>query len=410
MNVRLQQECLYLRVTKVYGVVVSEVSGISLIFVIFSGAAILCTLAIYTRQSLLVAYMVLGAVLGPWGLKLVPNANVVAQVGDIGIIFLLFLLGLHLQPQNLLQLFRKTLLLTIVSSIVFAAIGYGIGLAFNYTHGESLIIGSAMMFSSTIIALKLLPTTVLHHKHKGEVMISISLLQDVLAIIVLILLTDAKGGSISMSEIIRVFIAFPVLAIMAMIFVRYVLIKLLAKFDTVQEYIWILSIGWCLLVAEIAHKVGLSAEVGAFIAGVALAEHPIAQYIADSLKPLRDLFLVLFFFAVGAHFNPNYFSVVIIPALILATCVLILKPLIYRFLLVREGESKSVAWEIGVRLGQASEFSLLVAYLAGHSALIQEKTSFLIQAATIITFIVSCYWVVLKYPTPMATSAKLRQN
>lgn len=388
----------------------NDVSGINLMFVIFSSAAVLCTVAIYTRQSLLVAYMVLGAVLGPWGLKLVPNASAVAQVGDIGIIFLLFLLGLHLQPKNLLQLFRKTLLLTIVSSIVFAAIGYGIGVAFHYTHGESLIIGSAMMFSSTIIALKLLPTTVLHHKQTGEVMISIALLQDVLAIIVLILLTDANDGSISMREVIRVFIAFPVVAIMAMLFVRYVLIKLLAKFDTVQEYIWILSIGWCLLVAEIAHNVGLSAEVGAFIAGVALAEHPIAQYIAESLKPLRDLFLVLFFFAVGAHFNPHYFSIVIIPALILATCVLVLKPLIYRFLLVREGESTSVAWEIGVRLGQASEFSLLVAYLAGHNALIGEKTSFLIQAATIITFIVSCYWVVLKYPTPMATSAKLRQH
>ena len=385
-------------------------SGIGLIFVIFSGAAILCTLAIYTRQSLLVAYMALGALLGPWGLKLVPNATLVAQVGDIGIIFLLFLLGLHLQPKNLMQLFRKTLVLTIVSSIVFAALGYGVGIAFHYSQSESLIIGSAMMFSSTIIALKLLPTTVLHHKHTGEVIISISLLQDVLAIIVLILLADAKEGGISGREIIRVFIALPVVAGMAIIFVRYVLLRLLAKFDTMQEYIWILSIGWCLLVAEIAYKVGLSAEVGAFIAGVALAEHPIAQYIAESLKPLRDLFLVLFFFAVGAHFNPHYFMPVIFPALILAISVLVLKPLIYRFLLVREGESKSVAWEVGVRLGQASEFSLLVAYLAGHSDLIQEKTSFLIQGVTIITFIVSCYWVVLKYPTPLATSAKLRQH
>ncbi len=382
-------------------------SIIFIAFVIFFGAAVLCTVAIYTRQSLLVAYILLGILLGPWGLRLVQNPHLVAEVGDIGIIFLLFLLGLHLQPKNLLLLLRKTVLLTAVSSVIFAIIGYGVGIAFRYTQLESVVIGAAMMFSSTIIGLKLLPTTILHHRHTGEVMISILLLQDLLAIMVLLLFA-AQG--VDWQQVGILLISLPLMVIGSMLFVHFILLKLLQKFDTVQEYIWIVAIAWCLLLAELAHLVGLSTEVGAFIAGVSMAENPISQYIAESLKPLRDLFLVIFFFSVGAHFNPHYFIGVIGPALILAAGVLLLKPLIYRFLLVWEGESKHVSWEVGVRLGQASEFSLLIAYLVASNPLISLKTSFLIQAATIVTFIVSSYWVVLKYPGPLATSAKLRQD
>lgn len=385
-------------------------STVFLIFVIFFGAAILGTIAMYTRQSLLVAYMILGAVLGPFGLAIIPKIQVVSDVGEIGIIFLLFLLGLHLQPKNLLLLFRKTVLLTVASSIIFAIVGYVIGVSFHYTQPESLILGGAMMFSSTIIGLKLLPTTILHHKHTGEVMISILLLQDVLAIIVLLLLKGGQAGHFEFSELGLVAISLPAMFIVSTLFVRFVLLKLLARFDTMQEYVWVVSIGWCLLLVQVSYWLHLSAEVGAFIAGVSLAEHPISQYIAESLKPLRDLFLVAFFFSVGAYFNTAYLPAVIVPAILLALGALILKPLIYRFLLVREGESKSVSWEVGVRLGQASEFSLLVAYLAGNHSMISDKMSFLIQASTIITFVVSSYWVVWKYPTPMATSAKLRQD
>ena len=138
------------------------------IFLIFFGAACLSTIALYTRQSLLVAYMILGVVLGPWGLRWVSDSVLVEKTGEIGIIFLLFLLGLNLQPQNLFQMFRKTTWVAIISSLVFAAVGFGVSDYFNYTITESLIVGAAMMFSSTIIGLKLLPTTILHHQRPPQ--------------------------------------------------------------------------------------------------------------------------------------------------------------------------------------------------------------------------------------------------
>jgi Kef-type K+ transport system membrane component KefB len=380
------------------------------VFLIFFGAAVLSTLVLYTRQSLLVAYILLGAILGPWGLKWVSNLAIIEQVGDVGILFLLFLLGLHLQPQNLLHMLRKVTWVALISSALLVLVAYAVCRAFGFSSLDSWVIGAAFMFSSTIIGLKLLPTTILHHQHTGEVMISVLLMQDLIAIIVLILLNGAEGQGLSLKTFIGVALALPALCIFAFIVEKYLLVRLLARFDRTQEYIFLLSIGWCLGLSQLAKFIGLSEDIGAFVAGVALAASPISLYIAESLKPLRDFFLVMFFFSVGASFNLGTLSSVILPAITLAALMLVFKPLLYQFLLIKAGENKEVSKEVGVRLGQASEFSLLVASIALSSTLISNKAVYLIQAATILTFVVSSYLVVMLYPTPISHSDKMRRD
>lgn len=381
------------------------------IFLIFAGASVLATFVLWTRQSLLVAYILLGAVLGPWGAGLVSDVTVVQQVGDMGIVFLLFLLGLHLQPQNLLHMLKKITWIALLTSLLFASIAYLVGCWFGLSHKESMVIGAAMMFSSTIIGLKLLPTTILHHQHTGEVMISVLLMQDLIAIIVLILLNGAKEASgLTIDDMLLVGVALPSLIIFAFLFERYVLVPLLAKFDRTQEYVFLVSIGWCLGLSVLGANVGLSEDIGAFVAGVALASSPISLYIAEALKPLRDFFLVMFFFSVGATFNFGYGAQVLIPALILSALMLIVKPLLFSACLRFSGEKKNVSTEVGFRLGQASEFSLLVASIALSGKLIGDVASNLIQATTILTFVVSSYLVVLKYPTPIALSDNMQKD
>ncbi|MCB1755599.1 MAG: cation:proton antiporter, partial [Gammaproteobacteria bacterium] len=185
---------------------------------------------------------------------------------------------------------------------------------------------------------------------------------------------------------------------------------LFAKFDQIKEYIFLLAIGWCLGIAELAQALGLSLEIGAFIAGVTLATNPIARYIAESLKPLRDFFLIIFFFALGAGYDINMLGGVLAPAIALAAAGVLLKPLIFKVLLRREKEKERLAGEIGVRLGQISEFSLLIAVVATSTDLISERSASLIQTATILSFIVSSYWIVMYYPTPIAVSEKLRRD
>ena len=100
---------------------------------------------------------------------------------------------------------------------------------------------------------------------------------------------------------------------MSWLSVRVILLNLIKRFDRYHEYIFLLSIGWCLGMAELAIWMGLSAEIGAFIGGISIASSPIAQYIAISLKPLRDFFLVVFFFSVGSALDMALLSQVALP-------------------------------------------------------------------------------------------------
>ncbi|MGB5340446.1 MAG: cation:proton antiporter [Gammaproteobacteria bacterium] len=387
-----------------------EESIIFSIFLIFTGAAVLAGLALFARQSLLVAYILLGGLLGPWGLKLVNDPSIIQEIGHIGIIFLLFLLGLNLQPAQLIHMLRKAVLVTLASSFVFGAMGAAIGWAFGFSTFESLTIGAVMMFSSTIIGLKLLPTTALHHRHVGQVVISILLLQDIIAIAILLLLEGVSRTGAEWHQFGILALAVPGLVGFALLFERYVLLRLMRRFDTIQEYIFLTAIGWCLGVAQLAHMIGLSYETGAFIAGVSLATNPIALFIAESFKPLRDFFLIMFFFSLGASFNITILPDIFIPAALLAVMMLVAKPLVFSRLLMLTGESKGLSSEVGVRLGQASEFSLLIAVLALNAGAIESRASYLIQATTLITFIVSAYLIMLRYPTPIAVTDRLRKD
>lgn len=382
------------------------------IFLIFTGAAVLATIALFTRQSVLVAYILLGMALGPYGLKLLPDIALARQIGDVGIIFLLFLLGLDLSPTELFHKFRSTILITVVSTAAFTAIGFMVSYLFGFSWWEALLIGVAFSFSSTIIGIKLLPTTVLHHQHIGDLMISVLLLQDLLAIAMLILVHGAHMTGSRLIDMSLAVITLPALLAFAFFLQHYVINKLFQRFDQVREYIFLLAIGWCLGFSELARLIGLPAEIGAFIAGVAIAEGPIAVYIAESLKPLRDFCLVMFFFAVGASFDLQALPQIWIPAIILAILLMVAKPLVYRFLFQRGGETKSVATEVGMRLNQTSEFSLLLAYLAvgATPVIMSDKANYLIQTVTLITFMVSSYLVVLYYPTPGAFTEKLRRD
>mgnify|MGYP000542203134 FL=1 len=208
-----------------------EIDVVYAFFLIFTGAAIVATLALFTRQPLIIGYILLGMLIGPYGLKFIENPDQLAKISEIGIIFLLFLIGLDMQPQNLWSTLKKATTIAIVSSVIFASVGYGTALALGYSASESLIIGAAMMFSSTIIAIKLLPTTVLHHKHTGELMVGILLLQDLIAIVVLLALGNAGTTETNWWTSITTLLALPLLLAISWQLVRLVFLPLLMRFD-----------------------------------------------------------------------------------------------------------------------------------------------------------------------------------
>jgi Kef-type K+ transport system membrane component KefB len=295
--------------------------------------------------------------------------------------------------------------------VVFFLVGYTLMSAFGFDTTEALITGIAATFSSTILGVKLLPTTVLHHRHVGEIVVSLLLIQDLIAILGLILLANYDATwTATLESLASVILALPVITAAALIGVRLLLLPLITRFDAFHEFIFLLALGWCLGLASIGALFGLSFEIGAFVAGVSLATSPISQYIAEALRPLRDFFLVLFFFTVGAQLDVALLMEVLLPIVFLAAALVVIKPATFALALKLQREPVPTGWEVGYRLGQMSEFSLLLSYLALTAGLLSAEAAHVIQGATVLTLVVSTYLVIFRYPSPIAVSSRLRRD
>jgi len=376
---------------------------------IFSGAAIFATVFLYFKQPVILAYIGFGIAAGPWGLGLIKDPDHIEELSHIGVILLLYLLGINLKPDRLLHLFSKTAIVTLLTSLVFLLVVTLATYAFGFGFIESIIVGAALMFSSTIISLKLIPTTALHHRHTGEMMTSVLLMQDIIAIMLIVMLTGGQGEHVGMA-IVLLLLKLVAMSVVAFVLVKYAINHLFLRFDIIQEYTFLLALGWGMLGAGVAEIIGLSYELGAFIAGVAFASSPVSLVIAEHLKPLRDFFLILFFFSIGAHFNFLITQEVLLAGMVIAVLIVLLKPLVFRQGFLFIGETKDFSTELGARLGQGSEFSLLVSYSALAAGLIDIRASYLIQMVVIVTFVLSTYWVVYRYRTPISSSEANRMD
>ncbi len=378
--------------------------------VIIVVAAILSYVAVILKQPIILAYIACGVLVGPWGLGWIHDLEFIGAVSSLGITLLLFLAGLCLHPQKLFGLFKKTGLATATNCIVSFGIAFLFAIIFKFTIIDSMVIGLALMFSSTILVIKLLPTTRLHQERMGGICIAVLIMEDLLAIVVLayIRCMSLPGNT---------FASFGLLMLKLLIFIgvlvlleQFVLRKIMLQVERFHEALFILGLAWCFGIAAISAKIGMFHETGAFFAGVVLARHPISFFITEKLKPLRDFFLVLFFFALGAKLDIPALRQVMLISMLLAVIFLIVKPWLFKKLFILAKEKKPFSKEIGFRLGQLSEFSLLIAILAYQLGNISCRASQLIQLTTLITFIASSYIVVMRYPTPIGASAKLNKD
>jgi Kef-type K+ transport system membrane component KefB len=383
---------------------------ISDLTIVIVSAAILSFVAVLLKQPIIIAYIACGILFGPWGMKLVKNVEFINVISHVGITLLLFLAGLSLPPQKLVKLFKKTALLTIINCFFSFSIAYAFSRIFKFSSLDSIFIGLALMFSSTILTVKLIPTTTLHQQRMGAVCISILIIQDLLAVSVLAFTRSFNTGNAFISDSLFLFLKLIILLIVLVLFDKFILNRIMHRVERYHEMLCILGLAWCLGVATISNKLGLFYETGAFFAGVVLARHRISLFMSEKLKPIRDFFLVLFFFSLGANLDLLIIKSNFLVAIILAAVIIFAKPWLFKKSFILNREKEDFSKEVGIRLGQLSEFSLLVALLAFELGHISAKASQFIQLVTILTFIASSYIVVWKYPTPIGTENKLMKD
>ena len=398
---------------------------LELAFVIV-GSGLLAWAAVVAKQPLIVAYILCGVALGPHALALVTNEQLIGQLSDLGVVFLLFLAGVVLHPNRLTHLFRKASVATmLVAAASFVSAGL-VAVAFSFTCRDAAVIGLACMFSSTILVVKLLPTTTLHQAHMGSLAIGVLILQDLLAVAILAVMRGASAieshawglpgllhDRLDLGTLSTLAVLVPAAVLLtaaALVVEQFVLRPMMRRIDHFDEGIYLLAIAWCLLNAAAWRWAGLSEAAGAFVAGVAVARSPASLFISEGLKPLRDFFLVLFFFVVGARLDLSLAQSLLLPAAAITVIVMFIRPYVFGRAFRRLGEPGHLATELGWRLDQLSEFGLLIAFLGEDLGLAGHKAAHCIQFAVILSLIVSSYIVVWRYPTPIGTQRSLHQD
>lgn len=347
------------------------------------------------RQPLLIGYIVTGFLVGPALLDLIRDHEAFSSFSEIGIALLLFVIGLGLNAA-IIRTTGKPVFVTFIAVVVAVGlVALGASQILGLTTNESLVLAMALLFSSTIVIVKVLSDKREQSRLYGRIAIGILLVEDIVATIALLYVSTQAGGGVSLEDFGILFVKGLVLAAALAIFGGFILPRTSSIVASNQEVLFIFSLAWAFLVSSIFWWYGFSIEVGALFAGVALAHLPYAQEISTRLKPLRDFFIVLFFVELGQSLNLDYLSEALLPAAVLSLIVMIVKPLTIMASLGALGYTKQTGFKSAVHLSQISEFSIILVVLAVSSGVAGERLTSIITLTAIITIVVSTY--LMKY-------------
>jgi len=334
--------------------------------------AALASMVIYRlKLPLILAYIVTGVAIGPSLLGLTKTSDLFQVMSQIGVAFLLFTVGLGLNWRNVKDVGGVSFATGIGQVVFTTVVGYGIGLLLGFTSVTSLYLAIAFTFGSTIIVVKSLTDKEDIDTLYGRISIGFLLVQDFIAMVVLLVLNAMKSGAtldqVFISSLAKAFLIIPVLWVITV----HVLPPLLKYVAASQELLYVFSIGWCFAVALLLSQFGFGIELGALIAGVTLSGTLYQKEISTRIRPLRDFFLIVFFIILGTHFSLHGISELIVPISVFSIFILIGNPLIVLFVMRLLGYHPRTGFLAGTTVGQISEFSFIIigfALASGHVA------------------------------------------
>lgn len=359
--------------------------------IIVAFAALLGAWASFLRLPLIIAYILAGLILGP---ILINNSHVetFTLLRDLGLSFLLFLVGLEIKTEELKSFGKQALTIGAVQIIATAILGFFLAIFLGFSSVTSLYIAIALTFSSTVIVVKLLTEKRDLDSLFGKLSVSILLLQDVAAIFVLILLPAiGKEGEFVFGKFFITVVVGLLLVGLVYYLSKKVLPSLFERLARNLELLFLTSLAWLLLISAISGKLGFSIEIGAFLAGLGLASLREEHQIAARIRPLRDFFIVIFFIILGSQLLVDFNITNIIIAVVLSVFVLVLKPLVVLLVVGRLGFRKRTAFMTGITLSQVSEFSLVIIFLGFRQGLISENVVAILTLTAFITIACSSY-------------------
>lgn len=345
------------------------------------------------RQPTVLAFLVTGILLGSAFFDVISFKEVMSIFSDLGIAFLLFLVGLNLDPRVLKDI-GKTSIITGIGQIGFTfGIGYLVATGLGFVPLEAMYIGLALTFSSTIIIIKLLTDKNDLNSLYAKISIGFLLVQDAVAVIALIFVSAIQSG-VGLSGHLTTF-AFNIIALAIILWIvsKYLIKRLFDSLAKSQELLFLGGISWCFALAALSFVLVGSKEIGAFMAGVSIAALPYSHEVFGKLRYLRDFFIVLFFVYLGSSLVFTSTTAVLLPAIALSLVILVGNPIIIFTLLTLLGYKGRTSFMAGLSFAQISEFSLILLFLGEKVGHLSSKVTSTMTMVAVITIAISTYFI-----------------
>jgi len=350
------------------------------------------------KMPSIVSYIIAGMVLGP-GLNLVELDHSLEVISELGIALLLFLVGIELSLQKIKDLGRVALLLGGLQVLFTAIGGFAVALAIGYELVGALFLGATVTFSSTVVVIKLLDQKGATNRLFGRLAISLFLMQDIVVIVALTILSGFSSSetielAVLAKNLASAFGGMAVLLLVSLAASRFLLPRPFAWAARSPDTVFIWALCWCFLVVLLAHQFHLSVEIGAFLAGIAIAQLPMHEDLHRRLHPLMTFFIAIFLVTLGIKMEFAELAAIWPAALGLSVFVLLVKPLIVFLILSRMKFSEYTAFQTSIATGQVSEFAFILLALGASTGLIGSKIVALGGLVGILTIACSSYLII----------------
>jgi Kef-type K+ transport system membrane component KefB/Trk K+ transport system NAD-binding subunit len=364
-----------------------ELSTIIIIAVVVSGAMKLL------KQPLIIGYIITGIIAGPLLLNIVRSTDMVAIFSQLGIVFLLFIAGLSLNPK-LMKKVGKVSIITGAGQVLFTTlVGFFIAKSFGFSDIAALYIAIALTFSSTIIIVKLLSDKGDLQTLYGRISLGFLIVQDIVAIIILMVISSSIGGFDILSITTEALLIGAGLLAFVALFSIFALPKIMKVAAKSQEFLLIFSVGWLLLLAVIFGYLNFSIEIGALLAGVILSVSPYHHEIKSKMNVLRDFFILFFFVLLGSQMIFMNVSEFLLPIAVFSIFILVGNPLIVMILMGSLKYTKRNGFLAGLTVAQISEFSLILVALGVKVGHVSTEILSMVTAIGLMTILGSTYTI-----------------
>jgi Kef-type K+ transport system membrane component KefB len=373
------------------------------------GAMVLGGVALFFRQPVILAYIAAGILLGGEGFGLIHDQEYLYAISsELGIAMLLFVVGLELSIKKMLEVRNVVTFGVIAQSLIFVIVGMFAGYGIGFTLMESVYLGLVMAFASTLLIVKMLGEKHMIDTLPGRIMVGSLVFEDILVIVTISILGVLAG--VAPTGFVEWFINLPgvalvpyiqnialVIGAILLLLAAYLINQFIARpliryFAESPEMLFVSALGFCFAIAFLAAELGFSVAIGAFLAGIIVANTDYYLDVLGRVKTLAVFFSLLFFATLGFKVTFENFTSLLIPVVVLTLIVMFVKPLVVGFMARLFGYDKTTAISVGLHMSQISEFGLILITFGIKFGHVREQILTIVILVLLLTFLTSTYY------------------